>query len=109
MRKALLGMALGLMAAQAGAADAGLGLSLRSNDAWIYVPIDFGKVRIEPSVRYVETKSNSTSTDTSLFFPVTSTVKAKDRTYEFAFGVFGLADLMDNVSLYYGARAAYID
>ena len=109
MKKMLLGIAVATMAAQANAADAGLGVSLRSNDAWVYVPIDFGKVRIEPSVRYLDSDSTSVSNNSSSLFPLTETRTTEARSLELAVGVFGLGNVLDNVRVYYGARVAYID
>jgi len=109
MKKIVLGVALALVAVQANAADAGLGLSLRSNDARIYVPIDFGKIRIEPSVRFLDTDSSTTTEDDAIFFPATIVRDVDERTYELGVGVFGVTALMENVGVYYGARVAYID
>jgi hypothetical protein len=109
MKKTLLGVALAIVAAQAGAADAGLGVSLRSDDAWIYVPIDIGKVRLEPSVRYVDSESTSVSSDASFPFPFSETRTTDARSFELSVGVFGLGNLLENVRVYYGARLAYID
>jgi len=109
MKKTVLGFAIAMFALQVNAADAGLGLSLRSNDARIYVPIDFGKIRIEPSVRYLDSDSSTTTEDDSIFLPATITRDTDERAYELGVGVFGVSSLMEDVGVYYGARVANID
>ena len=92
------------------AADFGVGVSVQSNDAWIYVPIDVTpRFRIEPSIRFVSAESESQTQSSGFGFPVTTSVKSDTDQYELAVGLFGKTTLAESVRLYYGARAAYID
>jgi hypothetical protein len=111
MKTAWLIAALTLAGTQvAGAADVGLGVSVQSNDSWIYVPIDIGtKVRLEPSLRYFEGDSTSEVHQSFLGSQVQTTIKSESKTYELALGVFGLTDVLESVRIYYGARLAYVD
>jgi hypothetical protein len=92
------------------AADFGVGVSVQSNDAWIYAPIDVTpRFRIEPSIRLVSAESESQTQSSSFGFPITTSVKSDTDQYELAVGLFGKTALGESVRLYYGARAAYID
>jgi hypothetical protein len=89
------------------AADVGLGVSAKSDDAWIYLPIDVSpKLRIEPSVRYTEGESESTSQLRDLPPTVSS---SEAHSLEVGVGLFGLTAPLESVRVYYGARVAYID
>jgi hypothetical protein len=92
------------------AADFGVGVSVQSNDAWIYAPIDVTPgFRIEPSIRFVSSDSDSQTQSSSFGFPTTTSVKSQSDQREFAVGLFGKVSIAESVRLYYGARAAYID
>jgi hypothetical protein len=111
MKNALIvaGLAL-LCATNASATEYGIGVSAKSDDSWIYVPIDITPgIRLEPSIRFSSSKSESVSTSTGSFFATTTTFRSKFDQREFALGVFGLAGLTDSARVYYGVRAAYID
>jgi hypothetical protein len=92
------------------AADFGVGVSVQSNDAWIYAPIDVTPAfRIEPSIRFFDAESESQTQSSSFGLPITTSVKSASDQRELAVGLFGKASLGESVRLYYGARAAYID
>jgi hypothetical protein len=92
------------------AADFGVGVSVQSNDAWIYAPIDLTPAfRIEPSIRFFDAESESQTQSSSFGLPITTSVKSASDQRELAVGLFGKASLGESVRLYYGARAAYID
>lgn len=105
--------AAGLLASvsvSASGAEFGVGVSVQSDDAWIYAPIDITpKFRIEPSLRFVDSESEQVIEGGSIFVPTGQTVSSDGSTYEIAVGFFGLAAPHESVRLYYGARAAYID
>ena len=110
MKRALLLSALAASPMFAQAADFGLGVSVQSNDAWIYAPIDITPAfRLEPSIRYFDGESESQARSLSVFRPVESTVTSDATTYELAIGAFGLAPIGESVRVYYGARVAYVD
>ena len=92
------------------AADFGVGVSVQSNDAWIYAPIDVTpSLRIEPSIRFVDSESESQTQSSSFGMPIATSVKSESDQRELAVGLFGKTLLGESVRLYYGARAAYID
>ncbi|HEY7640219.1 MAG TPA: hypothetical protein VH814_10875 [Steroidobacteraceae bacterium] len=92
------------------AANFGVGVSVQSNDAWIYAPIDVTPAfRIEPSIRFVSLDSESQTQSSDFGLPVTTSVKSETDQREFAIGLFGKSSIAESVRLYYGARVAYID
>jgi hypothetical protein len=109
MNKAMLVAALAAAASSnALAADFGVGVSVQSDDAWIYAPIDVTpKFRIEPSLRFTSSESEQQIEGT--IFQPDQFVENESSTYEVAVGLFGLAPVHESVRLYYGVRAAYID
>lgn len=110
MKRALPIALLAAYSSHALAADFGIGVSVQSDDAWIYAPIDVTPgFRIEPSIRFVSSKSESQTQSSSFGSPITTTVKSKGDQREFAVGLFGKTSMGESVRLYYGARAAYID
>lgn len=102
MRKLYAAVALALCSAGASAADFGIGVSARSDDGWLYVPIDVSKTfRLEPSIRYAST---------DLTFTQDEIEDSQDTdTWELGIGVFGLKQVTDAAHIYYGARLAYVD
>lgn len=102
MRKLYVAAALAVCSGSALAADFGAGISARSDDGFVYVPINITKsFRIEPSVRYLsseQTFTQSGSVDTS-----------ETDQWELGVGVFGLKQVTDAAHIYYGARLAYVD
>ena len=110
MKRALPLVFLVACSSHALAADFGVGVSVQSNDAWIYAPIDVTPgLRIEPSIRFVSSESESQTQSSSFGFPITTSVKSESDQRELAVGLFGKTLLGESVRLYYGARAAYID
>ena len=101
MRSLCLAVGLALAATNALAADFGIGVSARSDDGWLYAPIDISKsFRVEPSVRY---GSNELSIDGG------SLTSQESETWELGVGVFGIKKITDAAHIYYGARLAYVD
>jgi hypothetical protein len=97
-------MAVGLTLAASSvlAADFGIGISARSDDGFLYVPIDFSKsFRVEPSVRYAS--SESTITQSGLDDTQETEI------LELGIGLFGLRQITEAAHLYYGGRVAYVD
>lgn len=89
------------------AADFGIGVSAKSDDAWIYAPIEINeKLRIEPSIRYV---SSEYSTEQSSSTSVGDATKQETETLELGVGVFRVVKVAESAQLYFGARAAYVD
>jgi hypothetical protein len=110
MKRALSIALLAACSSHVSAADFGVGVSVQSNDAWIYMPVDVTPgFRIEPSIRFVSSESESQTQSSSFGFPITTSVKSESDQRELAVGLFGKAVLGESVQLYYGARAAYID
>jgi hypothetical protein len=110
MRPALSIALLAACSSHVLAADFGVGVSVQSNDAWIYAPIDVTPgFRIEPSIRFVDSESESQTQSSSFGLPITTSVKSESDQRELAVGLFGKAFLGESVRLYYGGRAAYID
>jgi hypothetical protein len=101
MRNLYVAMALALAASSVSAADFGIGISARSDDGWLYVPIDVSKsLRIEPSVRYGSSEVSYS----------TGSIDSQDtETWELGVGIFGLKKVTDAAHIYYGARLAYVD
>lgn len=82
----------------ASAADFGIGLSVKSSDTTIYVPIEISPAfRVEPSVSYSETKQASGNTTT------------KSTNTNVGAGLFGKSQVADSIELYYGGRIAYVE
>lgn len=105
MRTLCTSVALALCSSGALAADFGIGVSARSDDAWIYAPIDIGKVfRLEPSVRYASNERRTTSQSASRADDF-----QKTEALEFGVGIFGLARIAESAQLYYGGRFAYVE
>jgi hypothetical protein len=105
--KRILPLSLAVLTFNAFAADFGLGVSVESNDAWIYVPIDVSpKLRIEPNVRYIESESEVQS-KSDIFGSIFTT--SESQSLEIGIAVFGLTSVLEAVRAYYGARVAYID
>jgi opacity protein-like surface antigen len=102
MRNLVVAVSLALSASSALAADFGIGVSVKSEDGAIYVPVQFAeKFRLEPSVRY------GSSEDTSKYS--SATVTTDSRTWELGLGAFGLTKVSEAARIYYGARVSYFD
>ncbi len=99
MKKKQLALAIALLTtagiASAEGTKVGLGVSVKSDDTKIYLPIDVSEsIRIEPAIQYTHINPDSGSNLDVI---------------EFSVGVFGLAPVSNNVGLYYGARIGYLD
>ena len=102
MRSLYVAVGLALCSANVLAADFGIGVSARSDDGFLYVPIDVSKsFRIEPSVRYGTTE---------LSFTEDGDVDSQEtETWEVGVGLFGLKQVTEAAHIYFGARVAYVD
>src|SRR6185503_6947800 len=110
MKRALSLALLAACSSQVNAADFGVGVSVQSNDAWIYAPIDVTpRFRTEPSIRLVSAETESQTQSSSFGLPITTSVKSDTDQYELAVGLFGKTALAESVRLYYSARIAYIN
>lgn len=103
MRNLVVAVSLALGASGAMAADVGIGVSARSDDGTLFVPIDIAKkVRLEPAIRYLSTKSTTRS--------VTGSSSRDDsETLELGIGAFGLRQVSEVARIYYGVRVSYVD
>lgn len=107
MRTLYTAACLALCSTSVLAADFGIGVSARSDDAWIYAPINISQnFRIEPSIRYV---SNEYSTTQQSGVSVADTYSQETESLEFGVGVFRLVKIAESAQLYFGARVAYVD
>jgi hypothetical protein len=95
-----------LAAGHAAAAEHGVGLSAKSDNGLIYVPIDVSpKFRVEPYVRY--STDDTTSFETTP--PQVTLTGQETETLEVGAGLFGLALPNESLRIYYGARAGYLN
>lgn len=105
MRNLYVAVGLALCSTSVLAADFGMGISARSNDGILYVPIDISKsFRIEPNVRYASTEvsfSQDTGQDTR--------DTQETETLEIGVGVFGMKQITDAAHIYFGGRVSYVD
>lgn len=102
MRKLYVAVCLALGSSSVLAADFGVGISARSDDGYLYVPIDISKTfRLEPFARYGTSK---------LSFTEDGLENTQDtETLELGVGLFGKTQVADAAHIYYGARLAYVD
>jgi hypothetical protein len=78
--------------------DAGIGVSIQSDDSTIYVPIDFNKkFRLEPSLRYLKDEQD-----------IGGGFQVQQESLELGIGLFGLGGIGEQLRFYYGGRLAYI-
>jgi hypothetical protein len=104
MRNLCVAAGLALCSTSLLAADFGVGISARSDDGAIYVPIDISKtLRIEPSVRYVSSDL-SFSQDGSA-----DKQESESDSWEIGVGAFGVKQISEVAHIYYGVRLAYVD
>ena len=92
-----------LLLAATARADVGIGASVASNDATIYVPITTSRLMIEPYIRY----SDNQQTFNSTLSPVSGPREQQFENYDVGVGFFGVRQPKDRVTLYYGGRVAY--
>jgi hypothetical protein len=111
VKKVAWTVGLVLCSASSLAADYGIGVSAKSDDAWVYVPIDVTpRIRIEPAIRFASGESRNTyNYEEGFFFPTSETVSSESDQMELSIGLFGKSQLMESARVYYGMRAAYID
>lgn len=103
MRSLCTAVCLALCSTGAFAADYGIGVSAKSDDAWIYLPIDINKTwRIEPSVRYSSSELSQVSSSDD-------TYAADSDVAEIGVGIFRLAKVAESAQIYFGVRAAFVD
>jgi len=104
MNKMALVVSMLGISATAGAANVGLGVSLRQDDATIYVPIDVSKTfRIEPLLSYEQQEFEYEVA------PNTGYTAIQERTsIRIGTGLFGVASVGDSAAMYYGGRIAYL-
>lgn len=102
MRNLYVAVGLALCSTSVLAADFGIGISAKSDDGILYVPIDISKsLRIEPSVRYAKSES---------YYDYFDQVGGDEsKALEIGVGVFGVKQLTDAVHIYFGGRLAYVD
>lgn len=93
MRAIVLGC-VSLLAASAAQADVGIGASIRSDDAAVYVPVMAEKLMVEPYVSYSREKDD---------------IGPDSETTTIGVGVFGVAAPADNFSIYFGGRLARLN
>ena len=110
MNKILVAVVAATLSTEAAAVDFGVGVSAKSDDSWIYFPIEITqRFRLEPSVRFSQTESHLETEDT--FFGTRSSTRVDTDTdqLQVGLGVFGVLPVKESVRVYYGVRAAYID
>jgi hypothetical protein len=92
-----------LLLAATARADVGIGASVASNDATIYVPITTSRLMIEPYIRYFDTEL----TFGSSVSPAAGPREQQFENYDVGVGIFGVRQPKDRVAFYYGGRVAY--
>jgi hypothetical protein len=111
MKRIIPALALIGWSVASSAADYGIGVSAKSNDGWIYAPMDFGHgIRVEPSIRYTRSRSTSLYEEDS-FFGGRSQDRSRSDAHqlEYGLGFFKVSAMGESLSVYYGLRASYID
>jgi opacity protein-like surface antigen len=102
MRSLCVAVGLALCSSNVLAADFGIGISARSDDGYLYAPIDISKTfRLEPFLRYGTSElsySDEGLEDTQ-----------DTETLELGVGVFAKKQVTDAAHIYFGARLAYVD
>ena len=95
-----------LAASGAVAATVGLGVSAKSGDTSIYIPVDINNsIRIEPFVQSRKSSSDYKHYDAG--FPSGSSDSKSSSSY-YGVGIFGKSSINENSNTYYGARFAYL-
>jgi len=98
---------LALCSTSALSAEFGLGVSAKSDDGWIYVPIEINdKYRVEPSVRY---QSSEFSYSDPAGMSSDAFRRQESDTLELGIGVFRLMKVAESAQFYFGGRVAYVD
>jgi len=102
MRNLYVAVGLALCSTSVLAADFGLGVSAKSDDGVVYLPIDISKsFRIEPNARYAH--------DDSSYEEYGREQERDLEVLELGIGVFGLKQVTEAARFYFGARLAYVE
>ena len=110
MKKILVAVVTATLSTEVSAVDFGVGVSAKSDDSWIYLPIEITQnFRVEPSVRFSQTDSTQESAEERFGGLTTTTVDSEMDQFQVGIGVFGVLPIKESVRVYYGLRAAYID
>jgi hypothetical protein len=89
-------------------ADVGIGVSAKTDNATIYVPIVVGRFTFEPYVRATDQQVDSSSS-AGTAGPLTSQSTAELDAHVAGVGIFRLIDVAERVTFYYGGRLARVD
>ena len=97
--KRLIALACACAAVPTWAADVGLGVSAKSNDTTIYVPIDIDeKLRVEPFFSYSKHSDDTPSGG-----------RLRNENLAIGTGLFALQPLSESIRVYYGGRISYLE
>jgi hypothetical protein len=87
-------------------ADVGLGVSVKSSTAIVYLPVTAGRFMFEPFVRYTDRESETTRVpDVPPVPPGTSSLEV----YSVGLGIFRMKLPTERMGLYYGGRIARLE
>ncbi len=89
-------------------AEVGIGVSVKTDSATVYIPVTVQRFMFEPFVRATERESESLSTSGTIV-PLTSASATEVEANAIGIGIFRLVPLADRFTLYYGGRLASID
>jgi hypothetical protein len=104
----IIAIVYALLVATAAEADVGLGVSAKTDNATVYIPIKVGRFMFEPYVRATDREAASVSRSGTFF--VTNTTTASDvEAYAVGVGIFRAVPLAERITMYYGGRLARID
>ena len=108
MRKVVAGSMMLLCATGGFAADVGVGIGAQSNEASIYLPIDWASgYRLEPALRF--SKSVSTTEEPFTAFRSGSSLRQESHSFELAVGAFRLFSLTEYGKVSVGVRLSWLD
>jgi hypothetical protein len=96
-------LACAIFACAAAHAEVGIGVSAKSSDATVYVPIKVAKFMFEPYVRYTDRESEGFNIGST-----TARSGSELEAYTVGVGIFRARELSERVTLYYGGRLAAI-
>jgi hypothetical protein len=86
-------------------ADVGLGVSVKSGTAIVYLPVTAGRFMFEPFVRYTDRESETTRIPAAPVPPGTTSTEL----YALGIGIFRVRLPSDRIAFYYGGRLARLD
>lgn len=108
MRKVVAGSMMLLFANAGFAADVGVGIGAQSNEASIYLPIEWTSgYRLEPGIRF--SKSVSTTEEPFTASRSGSTLRQESHSFEFGVGAFRLFSLSESGKVSVGVRLSWVD